>query len=104
MQSDFRTKKGTPQETVEHEPMETEQREEKIEKIKREFGVFDAMKEIESEITALKKLLNNMFLSSHQLNKRNILYKIEQGKAKVVKEEKEKGGERWRKRNLQVTS
>ncbi|MFF2455787.1 hypothetical protein [Peribacillus simplex] len=58
MQSDFRTKKATPQDSVEPEPelQETEQNEEKIEKVKREFGVYDAMMEIEKEITGLRKI------------------------------------------------
>ncbi|MEY8189033.1 hypothetical protein AB4X15_05060 [Peribacillus simplex] len=58
MQSDFRTKKATPQDSVEPEPelQEAEQNEEKIEKVKREFGVYDAMMEIEKEITGLRKI------------------------------------------------
>lgn len=58
MQSDFRTKKATPQDSVEPEPelQEAEQNEGKIEKVKREFGVYDAMMEIEKEITGLRKI------------------------------------------------
>ncbi|WP_375088232.1 hypothetical protein ACDZ29_16955 [Peribacillus sp. RS7] len=56
MQSDFRTKKDTPQDSVEPELQEAEQKEEKIEKVKREFGVYDVMKEIETEITGIRKI------------------------------------------------
>ncbi|SNT58354.1 hypothetical protein SAMN05444672_1696 [Bacillus sp. OK838] len=56
MQSDFRTKKETSQENVEPVLQEDEHKEEKIEKIKREFGVYDVMKEIETEITGIRKI------------------------------------------------
>ncbi|MDV7766456.1 hypothetical protein [Peribacillus sp. CSMR9] len=56
MQSDFRTKKETPQENVEPVLQEDGHKEEKIEKIKREFGVYDVMKEIETEITGIRKI------------------------------------------------
>ncbi|MFS0605424.1 hypothetical protein [Peribacillus frigoritolerans] len=57
MQSDFRTKKAKPQESAEPELQEeAEHKEEKIEQVKREFGVYDAMKEIEKEITGLRKI------------------------------------------------
>ncbi|MCK1992835.1 hypothetical protein GW626_05910 [Peribacillus muralis] len=61
MQSDFRTKKSTAPDTVEPELKEEKHHEEdekteKIEQIKREFGVYDAMKEIETEITSIRKI------------------------------------------------
>ncbi|MGE7183251.1 hypothetical protein ACQKKK_04445 [Peribacillus sp. NPDC006672] len=56
MQSDFRTKKDTPQDNVEPVLQEDGNKEEKIEKIKREFGVYDVMKEIETEITGIRRI------------------------------------------------
>ncbi|MFA1713413.1 hypothetical protein ACDX66_17005 [Peribacillus frigoritolerans] len=57
MQSDFRTKKVKPQDSAEPELQEeAEHKEEKIEQVKREFGVYDAMMEIEKEITGLRKI------------------------------------------------
>ncbi|MFU2017459.1 hypothetical protein ACM6Q7_20770 [Peribacillus butanolivorans] len=90
MQSDFRTKKGTHQETVEHESVETEQGEEKIEKIKREFGVFDAMKEIESEITAIKKITNQYVPEQPSVEQTELPVQEEKETAKVVKKKKKK--------------
>ncbi|MGE7876301.1 hypothetical protein [Peribacillus muralis] len=63
MQTDFRTKKSTAPGTIEpahneEEHKEEEKKEEKIEEVKREFGVFDAMKEIETEMTAIRKITN----------------------------------------------
>ncbi|WP_340373066.1 hypothetical protein [Peribacillus sp. FSL E2-0218] len=63
MQTDFRTKKSTAPDTVEPELQEEqhgeqEQKEEKIEEVKREFGVYDAMKEIETEMTAIRNITN----------------------------------------------
>ncbi|MGE7602058.1 hypothetical protein ACQKL5_06055 [Peribacillus sp. NPDC097675] len=64
MQSDYRTKKRKNAESKKTELMEDNQKveptekTEKIEKIKHEFGVYDAMKEIESEISEIKKLTN----------------------------------------------
>ena len=55
---------------------EAEHKEEKIEQVKREFGVYDAMMEIEKEITGLKDNHgSNMSLSKLRLKKWNILYK-----------------------------
>ncbi|MFD6441725.1 hypothetical protein ACFWDG_18385 [Peribacillus sp. NPDC060186] len=88
MQSDYRTKKGT--ETVEHEPMETEQKEEKIEKIKQEFGVFDAMKEIESEITAIKKITGQYVPEQPSVEQAELPVQEEKETAKVVKKKKKK--------------
>ncbi|MFB6803943.1 hypothetical protein [Peribacillus butanolivorans] len=90
MQSDFRTKKGTHQETVEHESVETEQGEEKIEKIKREFGVFDAMKEIESEITAIKKITDQYVPEQPSVEQTELPVQEEKETAKVVKKKKKK--------------
>ncbi|MFE0507389.1 hypothetical protein ACWF7H_27155 [Peribacillus butanolivorans] len=92
MQSDYRTKKGTHQETVEHESVETEQEEEKIEKIKREFGVLDAMKEIESEITAIKKITNQYVPEQPSVEQTELPVQEEKEKetAKVVKKKKKK--------------
>lgn len=64
MQSDYRTKKGKNAESkkpdlmVDNQKVEPTEKTEKIEKIKHEFGVYDAMKEIESEISEIKKLTN----------------------------------------------
>ncbi|MGG0287065.1 hypothetical protein ABEY41_18460 [Peribacillus butanolivorans] len=90
MQSDYRTKKGTHQETVEHESVETEQGEEKIEKIKREFGVFDAMKEIESEITAIKKITDQYVPEQPSVEQTELPVQEEKETAKVVKKKKKK--------------
>ncbi|MET3317185.1 UNVERIFIED_ORG: hypothetical protein ABIC97_000269 [Peribacillus simplex] len=90
MQSDYRTKKGTHQETVEHESVETEQGEEKIEKIKREFGVFDAMKEIESEITAIKKITDQYVPEQSSVEQTELPLQEEKETAKVVKKKKKK--------------
>ncbi|MEJ9229399.1 hypothetical protein LAV79_07805 [Peribacillus butanolivorans] len=90
MQSDYRTKKGTHQETVEHESVETEQGEEKIEKIKREFGVFDAMKEIESEITAIKKITDQYVPEQPSVEQTELTVQEEKETAKVVKKKKKK--------------
>ncbi|MFB7641088.1 hypothetical protein [Peribacillus butanolivorans] len=90
MQSDYRTKKGTHQETVEHESVETEQGEEKIEKIKREFGVFDAMKEIESEISAIKKITDQYVPEQQSVEQTELPVQEEKETAKVVKKKKKK--------------
>ncbi|MED3689048.1 hypothetical protein P4534_09515 [Peribacillus butanolivorans] len=90
MQSDYRTKKGTHQETVEHESVETEQGEEKIEKIKREFGVFDAMKEIESEITAIKKITDQYVPEQPSVEQTELPVQEEKETAKVVKKKKKR--------------
>ncbi|MEK4535063.1 hypothetical protein NST21_06885 [Peribacillus sp. FSL K6-1552] len=90
MQSDYRTKKGTHQETAEHESVETEQGEEKIEKIKREFGVFDAMKEIESEITAIKKITHQYVPEQPSVEQTELPVQEEKETAKVVKKKKKK--------------
>jgi hypothetical protein len=90
MQSDYRTKKGTHQETVEHESVETEQGDEKIEKIKREFGVFDAMKEIESEITAIKKITDQYVPEQPSVEQTELPVQEEKETAKVVKKKKKK--------------
>ncbi|PJN86814.1 hypothetical protein [Bacillus sp. mrc49] len=63
MQTDFRTKKSTAPDTIEPELQEEQhgeegQKEEKIEEVKREFGVYDAMKEIETEMTAIRNITN----------------------------------------------
>ncbi|MFC9596486.1 hypothetical protein ACFY5J_10060 [Peribacillus butanolivorans] len=90
MQSDYRTKIGTHQETVEHESVETEQGEEKIEKIKREFGVFDAMKEIESEITAIKKITDQYVPEQPSVEQTEFPVQEEKETSKVVKKKKKK--------------
>ncbi|MGE7764147.1 hypothetical protein [Peribacillus sp. NPDC096540] len=94
MQTDYRTKKGTHQETVEHEPVETEDKEEKIEKIKREFGVLDAMKEIESEIRAIKKITDEYVPEQEQSSVEQTELPVQEEKekeaAKVVKKKKKK--------------
>lgn len=64
MQSNYRTKKRKNEESIKSEVVEENQKvektekTEKIEQIKHEFGVYDAMKEIESEISEIKKLTN----------------------------------------------
>ncbi|MFD4815597.1 hypothetical protein [Peribacillus butanolivorans] len=98
MQSDYRTKIGTHQETVEHESVETEQGEEKIEKIKREFGVFDAMKEIESEITAIKKITDQYVPEQSSVEQTELPLQEEKETAKVVKKKKKKVEEKVEKK------
>ncbi|WP_285767561.1 hypothetical protein [Peribacillus sp. SI8-4] len=62
MQTDFQSKKSTaPEAAAEPEQKEEkhkqeEQKEEKIEEVKREFGVYDVMKEIETEMTAIRQI------------------------------------------------
>ncbi|MBR8644198.1 hypothetical protein KEH51_04850 [[Brevibacterium] frigoritolerans] len=76
MQSDFRTKKAKPQDSAEPELQEeAEHKEEKIEQVKREFGVYDAMKEIEKEITGLRKITEEYVPEQSPVEKWNILNK-----------------------------
>ncbi|MDP1418420.1 hypothetical protein Q8G35_08340 [Peribacillus simplex] len=93
MQSDFRTKKDTPQDSVEPELQEDELKEEKIEKVKREFGVYDAMKEIEKEITGLRKITEQYVPEQtpvEQMEHPEHPGKTEQENAKPVKRKRKK--------------
>lgn len=59
MQSDYRTKKRKNERTQEEtSPVEDSRKEQKVEQIKQEFGVYDAMREIESELSEIKKIKN----------------------------------------------
>ncbi|WHY57887.1 hypothetical protein [Peribacillus simplex] len=92
MQSDFRTKKATPKDSVEPEPelQEAGQKEEKIEKVKREFGVYDAMKEIEKEITGLRKITEQYVPEQTPVEQMEHPEQIEQEKEKPVKRKRKK--------------
>ncbi|MGG0789828.1 hypothetical protein ABE132_14215 [Peribacillus simplex] len=92
MQSDFRTKKATPKDSVEPEPelQEAEQKEEKIEKVKREFGVYDAMKEIEKEITGLRKITGQYVPEQTPVEQMEHPEQIEQENEKPVKRKRKK--------------
>ncbi|MFJ7639151.1 hypothetical protein ACQKIC_20500 [Peribacillus sp. NPDC046944] len=56
MQSDYRTKRKKKEVSAEPEVVEDDRKTQKIEKIKQEFGVYEAMKEIESELSEIKKI------------------------------------------------
>ena len=58
MQSDYRTKRKKKEAPAEPEVVEDDRKTQKIEKIKQEFGVYEAMKEIESELSEIKKITN----------------------------------------------
>ncbi|MDQ0879963.1 hypothetical protein [Peribacillus sp. V2I11] len=90
MQSDFRTKKGTPQDSVEPELQEAEDKEEKIEKVKREFGVYDAMKEIEKEISGLRKITEQYVPEQTSAEQMEHPEQIEQENEKPVKRKRKK--------------
>ncbi|WHY98808.1 hypothetical protein [Peribacillus simplex] len=92
MQSDFRTKKATPKDSVEPEPelQEAEEKEEKIEKVKREFGVYDAMKEIEKEITGLRKITEQYVPEQTPVEQMEHPEQIEQENEKPVKRKRKK--------------
>ncbi|SIQ89329.1 hypothetical protein SAMN05878482_102466 [Peribacillus simplex] len=92
MQSDFRTKKATPKDSVEPEPelQEAGQKEEKIEEVKREFGVYDAMKEIEKEITGLRKITEQYVPEQSPVEQMEHPEQIEQENEKPVKRKRKK--------------
>ncbi|MFE4811370.1 hypothetical protein ACFQ9Y_09420 [Peribacillus simplex] len=94
MQSDFRTKKATPKDSVEPESepelQEAEQNEEKIEKVKREFGVYDAMKEIENEIAGLRKITGEYVPEQTPVEQMEHREQIEQENEKPVKRKRKK--------------
>lgn len=92
MQSDFRTKKVKPQESAEPELQEeaAEHKEEKIEQVKREFGVYDAMMEIEKEITGLRKITEEYVPEQAPVEKMEHPEHIEQEIEKPVKRKRKK--------------
>jgi len=91
MQSDFRTKKAKPQDSAEPELQEeAEHKEEKIEQVKREFGVYDAMMEIEKEITGLRKITEEYVPEQAPGKKMDDPEQIEQENEKPVKRKRKK--------------
>ncbi|MGG4267293.1 hypothetical protein [Peribacillus simplex] len=94
MQSDFRTKKDTPQDNVEpvlqEDGHEDGHKEEKIEKIKREFGVYDAMKEIETEITGIRKITEQYVPEQTPIEQMENPEQSEQETEKPVKKKRKK--------------
>ncbi|MEE3951149.1 hypothetical protein [Peribacillus frigoritolerans] len=92
MQSDFRTKKAKPQDSAEPELQEeaAEHKEEKIEQVKREFGVYDAMMEIEKEITGLRKITEEYVPEQAPVEKMEHPEHIEQEIEKPVKRKRKK--------------
>ncbi|USK76187.1 spore coat CotO family protein [Peribacillus frigoritolerans] len=91
MQSDFRTKKAKPQDSAEPELQEeAEHKEEKIEQVKREFGVYDAMMEIEKEITGLRKITEEYVPEQTPVEKMEYPEQIEQEIEKPVKRKRKK--------------
>ncbi|MFJ7310035.1 hypothetical protein [Peribacillus frigoritolerans] len=92
MQSDFRTKKAKPQDSADEPELqeETEHKEEKIEQVKREFGVYDAMMEIEKEITGLRKITEEYVPGQAPVEKKEHPEQIEQVNEKPVKRKRKK--------------
>ncbi|MGE7904041.1 hypothetical protein ACQKNS_06520 [Peribacillus sp. NPDC094092] len=92
MQRDFRTKKATSQDSVEPEPelQEADQKEEKIEKVKREFGVYDAMMEIEKEISGLRKITEQYVPEHAPVEQMERPEQLEEEKEKPVKRKRKK--------------
>ncbi|MFF2499614.1 hypothetical protein [Peribacillus sp. NPDC058075] len=91
MQSDFRTKNAKPQDSVEPELQDVaENKEEKIEQIKREFGVYDAMKEIEEEITGIRKITEQYVPEQTPVEEMEHPEQIEQKNDKPAKRKRKK--------------
>ncbi|CAH0209269.1 hypothetical protein SRABI96_02129 [Peribacillus sp. Bi96] len=105
MQTDFRTKKVKSQNTAEPEleevkDNEAEHKEEKIEEVKREFGVYDAMKEIESEISAIRKITNQYVPEQTPVEQIEHPEQIEKEIEKPVKKRRKKVEEKESSRDI----